>query len=131
MTYACYYTIEYDCHNQYYSSFKNVHERESYYGTGDTAETALENLKTAFADMRAAYERSGWNTSDYKDGFMGERNGNKNYYYGINVRQVDSKPVRTVATPVKRATETPKELSENEKAFLKDLAKLCEKFGLI
>ena len=139
MTYVCYYTIEYDCHNQYYSNYKNIHERESHYGTGNTAEEALENMKTAFADMRAAYERSGWHTEDFKDAFMGEKDGNKNYYYGIRVRQVDSVPIRTAPSPSKRTAETisnrtadvPKELSPKEKAFLADLAELCKKFGML
>lgn len=134
MTYVCYYTIEYDCHNQYYSNYKNIHERESHYGTGNTAEEALENMKTVFADMRAAYERSGWHTEDFKDAFMGEKDGNKNYYYGIHVRcvdQVDSVPIRTALSPSKRTADVPKELSPKEKAFLADLAELCKKFGML
>lgn len=133
MTYVCYYTIEYDCHNQYYSRYKKVHERESHYGTGNTTEEALENMRIAFADMRAAYERSGWHTEDFKDAFMTEKDGNKNYYYGINVRcvdQVDSAPIRTAPSPSKRTADVPKELSAKEKAFLADLAELCKKFGM-
>lgn len=50
-----------------------------------TIETATKCGTAHLKDLRDIYEKDGWHTETYQDGFAAEKNGNWNIYYGLEI----------------------------------------------
>lgn len=121
MTYKAFIGIDFDC-----PTFKKHHTMPLHDSVADSAAECFQKAQQIIADMRPAYERSGWATSDSKDGFTGSRNGSANIYSDIIVKEMD-RPIAKPAPPKRTASK----VSDNEMAFLADLADLCKRFGMV
>lgn len=118
MAYIARLTIKYDC-----STFQRT--RESDWGNiiANTYGEAIAELKRKQADCRESYERAGWHTSDYADGFVGEKNGNRNYYYGYTANEIGADTRITHKAP--RLAE-----STQERISIEDFVKQCKAAGM-
>ena len=50
-----------------------------------TIETATKCGASHLKALREVYEKDGWHTEPYQDGFAAEKNGNWNTYYGLQI----------------------------------------------